>query len=185
MLGMRTDRQRLAGLVFAFIDCSLILISLLLSIYLRFSGFAHFFSSDGYSILKVISVVLVIQLSFYYFDLYDPSIFSDRKKMFILCIASLVASSVVMAIVYYLIRSLVIGRGVFFITLLFVLISCFLSRLLYGSLFRLDAFRERVLVLGTGPLAKKIESELTNNGYHGFEIVGFIDEHGKTVNKSI
>ncbi len=33
------------------------------------------------------------------------------------------------------------------------------------------------MIIGTGELAKKIREEITENGYDGFEIVGFIDEN--------
>jgi FlaA1/EpsC-like NDP-sugar epimerase len=186
MLGMGTDRQRFAGLVFSVIDCALIVTAILLATLFRFSVGLSFFLTTSYSISKIAVVVVVIQLSFYYFDLYVPTNYTFRKKMFILFMASLTASAVFMVLVYYLIPDLVIGRGVFFVTLILVFVYCFLARLLYPSLFRLGSFRERVLIMGTGALAVKIEAELTNNhGYQDFEIVGFVDEDGKPIDQYI
>jgi len=105
--------------------------------------------------------------------------------MFILLLESFGASSFLIMVMYYLIPALQIGRGVFALSLILIFISSFFLRLVYARLFKSKAFRERVLIIGTGRLAREIEEEITNNGYEGFEIVGFIDEHGEETRERI
>jgi len=52
----------------------------------------------------------------------------------------------------------------------------FLWRLFYSTILKALVNKEKVLIVGTGDLAKKIRGEILENGYDGFEIVGFIDE---------
>jgi FlaA1/EpsC-like NDP-sugar epimerase len=47
---------------------------------------------------------------------------------------------------------------------------------LYGLISKARTFKERILIIGTGEMAKKIKEELLENGHDGFEIVGFVDE---------
>jgi FlaA1/EpsC-like NDP-sugar epimerase len=122
-------------------------------------------------------VVLVIQIAFYYFDLYDLRIFRERKKMGILLLESLGVSAIFLAVVYYFIPLLTIGRGIFAISLILVFVFTFLWRLLYAMALKAWVNKEKILIVGTGELAKKIRGEILENGYDGFEIVGFIDEN--------
>jgi len=46
-------------------------------------------------------------------------------------------------------------------------------------------FKERILIIGTGELAKSIQKEILENGQDSFEIVGFVDERRERVGESI
>ena len=165
------------------IDCSLTLAGVLAAIYLRLSSNVSYFLAGEYLVFRVMFVVFLIQMGFYCFDLHDPNIYRKGKEMFIRLLESLGVSSVLIAFMYYLVPSLVIGRGIFAISLILIFIFSFFWRLLYARVFKLRAFRERVLIIGTGPLAKKIEEEITSNGYDSFEIVGFIGENGDEIGR--
>ena len=165
--------------LFVLIDGFFMLAGIFAAILIRFSGDSDSFLWAEYQVLKIMLLVFLVQMGFYYFDLYDPRLYGERKKMFILLLESFGASSLLIMAMYYLIPALQIGRGVFALSLILIFISSFFLRLVYARLFRSKAFRERVLIVGTGRLAREIEKEITNNGYEGFEIVGFIDEHGE------
>ena len=77
-------------------------------------------------------IVLVIQVGFYYFDLYDSKTFRERKKMGILLLGSLGVSSIFLAVIYYLIPFLTVGRGIFAISLFLILIFTFSWRVIYS-----------------------------------------------------
>ncbi len=143
-----------------------------------------FFYID-YFVLKLMLIVLVIQIAFYYFDLYDLRNFRDKKKMGILLLESLGVSAIFLALVYYFIPVLYIGRGIFVISLFMILVFSFLERLCYTWAVRAWIFKEKVLIIGTGELARKVNREILENGYDGFEVVGFIDESGEKVGNKV
>jgi FlaA1/EpsC-like NDP-sugar epimerase len=183
MLSMKGYRSS-PGLLFGLIDAILILTGILVGTYLRFWGDSFMFLLD-HLVLKVMVVVLVIQIAYYYFDLYDSKTFRDRKSMGILLLGSLGASSIILAVIYYLIPFLTLGRGIFAISLFFILIFTFSWRVVYSYALKKWVSKERILIIGTGELAKKVKSEILDNGYEGFEIVGFIDESRDKIGRRV
>jgi FlaA1/EpsC-like NDP-sugar epimerase len=162
-------------------DSLVIMAGVFLGAYLRFSGIESFIYNTDLLALKVMLIVSVIQIAFYYFDLYDLKCFRDKKKMGILLLESIGASAIFLALVYYFIPVVYIGRGIFVIGLLLILVFSFLGRLCYTWALKAWTIKERILIIGTGELAKKINREILENGHDGFEIVGFIDESGEKV----
>jgi FlaA1/EpsC-like NDP-sugar epimerase len=185
MNGTNGGRYHPSSMFFALVDGLLILAGVLAGSYLRFWSLNLSDFNIEYLNLKIIFVVLVVQLAFYYFDLYEFRYFRERKRMLIILLESLGASSIVLAVVYYLVPFLVIGRGVFAISIIFVLCLALVWRLFFAHFSKAAFFKERVLIIGTGDLAKKIKEEITDNGYDGFEIVGFIDENGERIGQRI
>ena len=171
------SRQSLSDLIFALIDCFLTLAGVFGGIFIRFSNDMDIFFRDPYPVARIMLVLFLIQMGFYYSGLYDSRLYEKRKKMFILLLESFGASSILLFVIYYLIPPLGIGRGAFVISLVLIFIFSFFWRLLYIRVVKSRAFKERVLIIGAGALAKKIGEEIINNGYQGFEIVGFIDEN--------
>ena len=173
------------GWLLGFMDSFLMLTGMFLGSYFRFSGDIGFFYYDNYLVLRVMLVVLVTQVCFYYFELYDSKIFKERKKMGILLLGALVATSVILAVIYYMIPFLTVGRGILAISLFLILIFTFLWRVFYSYSLKAWASKEKILIIGTGELAKKVKSEILDNGYEGFEIVGFIDENRDKIGRRI
>jgi FlaA1/EpsC-like NDP-sugar epimerase len=173
--------QSSPGFLFGFIDGLLILTGVLVSTFLRFRGDTSAFFLIDHLVLKLMLIVLVIQVAFYYFDLYDLKSFRDKRKMGILLLESLGVSAIFLALIYYFIPVLYIGRGIFIMSLFLILVFGFLERLCYTWALKAWIFKERILIIGTGELAKKINREILENGYDGFEVVGFIDESGEKV----
>ena len=164
------------NMIMAFVDGVLILGGIIIGNLIRFGGQESriIFLQDW--ALKAIIIVAVIQISFYYFDLYEFKSLRERTKMGILLLESMGISSIVLAVIYYFIPSLSVWRGVFLLTLAFIFFLTFGWRLFYPWIMSSKLFKERVLVIGTGELAKKINKEIHENGQDAFEIVGFVDE---------
>ncbi len=173
------------GWLFALMDIFLILAGILLGIHFRLWGDSRLIYYEDYLALRLMLIVLAIQVSFYYFDLYDSKIFRERKKMGFLLFGALVVSSIILAVIYYLIPSLMVGRGIFAISLFLVLIFTYSWRVVYSYISKTWASKERILIIGTGELAKKIKGEILDNGYEGFEIVGFIDENRDKIGRRV
>jgi len=185
MFGLNGNRNRLLNICFALMDSLLIFGAYVLANYVR-SGQDQFNTANSnHAVLKVMAIVGVVQLAFYYFDLYDPNTCRERKKMFILMLEAIVASSVVLGVIYYLVPFLGIGREAFALTLALISIFTFLWRISFIGWSKTKALKERVLIVGTGALAMKIKKEISENGYDGFEIVGFVDENRENIGENI
>jgi FlaA1/EpsC-like NDP-sugar epimerase len=97
-----------------------------------------------------------VQLSLL-FDLYDLKIFRSNIELTIRLFQSLGIASVVLSLIYYLFPDLIIGRGIFFISLILMGMIIVLWRLLYNHLLRTKNLDQRILIVGTGTLAKTLQ----------------------------
>jgi sugar transferase (PEP-CTERM system associated) len=82
----------------------------------------------------------------------------------------------ILAVLYYLFPQLIIGRGTFLIS--FVLCPPLLLSWRYLCRWMADRplLNERILILGTGPLAIEVGTEILSLKSLGYRIVGFIDK---------
>ncbi len=184
MLSMNGYRSS-AGLLFGLIDGFLILTGVFAGAHLKFWGDGSSIFLFDHLVLKLMLVVFTIQIAYYYFDLYDFKIFRKATKVGILLLESLGASAIFLAVIYYFLPFLMIGRGILAISLFLILLSTFLWRFLYAWMSKALLNKERILIIGTGELARKIKSEILDNGYDGFEIVGFIDENRDNIGNRV
>ena len=153
--------------------------------FVRFGGFGNDIPAGDHLVIKIALIVLVIQVSFYYFDLYNLRLLRERKKMMILLIGALGFASVFLFFVYYLFPLFTVGRGMFIISQCLIMLFTFSWRLVYPGVVRTLALKERILIVGTGKLARIIKREVAENGSDEFEIAGFVDENREKLGKRI
>ena len=103
----------LRKLAFLLLESVFIMGMVILGAYLRFLGDPTNFSNYEYLFFKALLIVVTVQLSLYYFDLYDLKTFRRNFELSIRLLQSLGVSSVLLAILYYLFPILMVGRGIF------------------------------------------------------------------------
>jgi FlaA1/EpsC-like NDP-sugar epimerase len=162
------------SLILFLTDGVLITFGLALAGVLRLEGGNNFFQSE-YLFWKLITLALSIQIPFYYFELYDLKNFRARIRMLILLMGSFAVSFLLLAIIYYLIPILSIGRGILAITTILIFLMAFLWRATYSRVCK-TLIQERILIVGTGESAKRVVNEIYANGHDSFEIIGFVDK---------
>lgn len=124
---------------------------------------------------KTILIAVVVQLCLYFADLYDSRSYSDPVELFIRLVKGLGAAAFSLAVLYFWLPGLEIGRGVFLISALLILLFVGGWRMSSRWATGLKA-RERLLLVGTGPQAVALARELFDRRAElGVEIVGFID----------
>jgi sugar transferase (PEP-CTERM system associated) len=99
----------------------------------------------------------------------------SRDEQWIRVIASFALGLVAMFAVFYLLPESFLGRGAFLFTHSLAFVGICLARVVYFGMTRTSRVKRRVLVLGTGTRAAKVdalERELKRTG--GFKVVGFI-----------
>ncbi len=88
---------------------------------------------------------------------------------------------VLVAIVYYLVPSLRLGRGVMGLTMLLGFCGCLATRALMSKIVDADIFKRRVLVYGAGARAANIARLRRRTDQRGFRIVGYVTSRGDAV----
>lgn len=153
--------------------------------YLRFLGDPISFSYYEYLFLKALLIVAIVQLSLYYFDLYDLKIFRSNFELSIRLLQSLGVSSIILAVLYYLFPFLIVGRGIFLISLGFMGAVIVSWRVIYNHILRTRQLDQRIMIVGSGQLAKSIAQEIIDKADTGFKVVGFITDNPERVGKKL
>ena len=173
-------------IAFFFLESVFIMAMVIAGTYLRFGGdTARLVAYEGL-FFKALLIVGSAQFSLYYFDLYDLKIFRSNLELAIRLLQSLGVSSLLLAVLYYLFPLLIIGRGIFLISLGFIGVVIVSWRIIYNHILKRRQFDQKIMIVGCGPLAKSIAGEIIEKVDTGFKVVGFISEDpGKTGEKLI
>ena len=121
-------------------------------------------------------IAAVLQVCLHFCDLYDLRTLGERRGVVVALVQALGAASLMLALLYYLIPTLVISRGVVVVAsgLIVILIAGWRIAFDWLSL-RLEP-AERLLIVGTNPAAVDLAKELFDRRQElGVELVGFVD----------
>ena len=140
---------------------------------LRFQGFE--LSEDAFTYLgKGLLIAAVVQAVFFANDLYGTKGVPGNWVLFRRFTVSMTIAVVGLLVVYYLLPQVVIGRGVFAITLGTFGGLFFVGRL---SLRGVAAkwFERRYLIMGSGEFAKEVGRIIESRGDLGYSLLGYLD----------
>ena len=171
---MRRISRRKALLVAA--ESALIVAAVWLAAYVRFGQWMPEVMAEDNGLWKALLIAAVCQVCLYYSDLYDFRRIADRKELLARIIQALGGASFVLAAVYFWFPATMMGRGVFFLAAGFVTVFVVGWRIAFEWLSTRVGPRQRLLLVGTGAAAIKLERELLERRQAlGVEIVGFVD----------
>jgi sugar transferase (PEP-CTERM system associated) len=122
--------------------------------------------------LKIFVVSAVLIACMYYFDLYDSSVLGNRREMLIRLAQVLGTVYIALALLYYFYPPLELGRGIFFVGLVFVAILLIFWRRLFVAMNSVTDFADRALILGEGPIAELLQRECELRPEFGLRVVG-------------
>jgi sugar transferase (PEP-CTERM system associated) len=133
---------------------------------------------------KIFLVAVVTQISLYFNDLYDFKATENMIEMGTRLIQAVGITSVILAVIYFLYPGAMIGKWVFFISIL--LMVCFLVswRLLYAYIIQKRLFAEKAILIGDGDLARDILKEIRHRRDVSYDIrwiVGAKEREGSTL----
>jgi sugar transferase (PEP-CTERM system associated) len=152
----------------------LVFSAMIAAVFLRFGTDAEFSLSYEYGFLKVVAVSALCVLCLYYFDLYDSAVLGDPREVLIRLIEVLGIVSLIAALLYYLYPAVRLGRGSFLTGILLVGLSLAASREVFFVLNRSARFADRAVILGDGPLARSLATEVKGRPELGIRLVGYV-----------
>ncbi len=155
------------------------------AVYLRLATDAGevFFHQQGW--LKILLLSFIVQSSFYLFDLYDFQMIRQRTMLYIRILQALGLSAITLALIFYLLPQVIIGRGVFSVSLLLMLSIMSGWRSLAMWLLGHPRLTERVLILGTGESAIGLAKEVLDRRESGYSVVGFVGDDPQQIGQSL
>ena len=154
-------------------DHALIVSAVLLAVVLR-AGPAH--RLVGWELLWRASLIgIILQLCLHYSDLYDVRTLRHRRDLLVALLQGLGAGSLILAVLYYWVPQLILGRGIFLIGGILIAVLISVWRIIFEWLSSRLGPRERLLVVGTSSAALELAREVSERRHHlGVELTGFI-----------
>jgi len=179
-------RLTLRLVTFVVFETILILAAVGLAAWLRLGDWVWVVLVEENAGWKALFMAGVTQVCLYYADLYNLRLVSDRRELFTRMLQALAAAAFILAAVYYWFPALVIGRGVFVIAAVVILLVVVGWRFLFERLSLWVGPRERLLLVGTSPAAVTLAQELLDYRHQlGVDIVGFVDPDPAMVGKAV
>ncbi len=159
--------------VLSLIEIVIVLLSVQLSAYVRFTLLGD---GEPVELVGVSIIYLVVLFScMISMGLYQRHLREGRRGMFFrICVAFLM-TFVVMSVIFYILPSFFLGRGIFGIAFLVAFFGIILCRLIFLSVVGREVLKRRLLVIGAGEKACLINQLLRRRSDRlGFTIVGYI-----------
>lgn len=128
------------------------------------------FLIDTWLLIKVFSITAVCEMCLYYNDLYDLKIIDSFNELTIRLIQALGFAAIILAIVYMIFPALIIGTGTFIISICLVVLLIVCWRFGYQQILMRGLFNEKILLLGSSDLVKKIKQEIRERKDCGYTL---------------
>jgi len=143
-------------------------------------AWGHPLTTDGRGVLTVLGQAAALSLccivAFYYNDLYDLRIVRSFSEFGSRLLQSFGVALILLAGFYTLFPNTRIAGGRFASSLLMIVGVLLPLRAIGYTIMRWRAFADRVLILGTGKLARTLIPEIETRPHHRYTIVGVVDE---------
>lgn len=168
---------RLFWLILA--DAAIIYGGVILAMYLRLGSTGadnELNVKNGWMKIALASGVCLLIL--YFYDLYDYIVMTNRRELMLRLVQALGIAWALLALLFYFVPPLLIGRGVSIISVPLVLILLLTWRIFIHSLTGHPDIGEKILVVGTGQTALDTAEAVWERRDAGYRIVGFLSENG-------
>ena len=163
------------------LEGGLIMLALLCAVWIRFwgsePGFQTYVALPGFAWQAVV-VVTTLQVCFYYCDLYRLRAIRGRSELLMSIGQSLGSGCMLLGILYYIFPTLLLGRGIFFITVALVPMFVTFTRVTFDRVWQAAAPKENVAIIGAGDLAVAVAAQLLKRKDLNVQLAGFIDRPG-------
>jgi sugar transferase (PEP-CTERM system associated) len=183
---MRSSRLKTRTILLLFVEAMLLFGGLVTAVYVRMGAVdaeEALIQRNGF--YKAALATVFCLASFYLFDLYDFFVMRDRRELVLRLLQALGLAWVALALTFYALPQVMIGRGVTLISLPLALTMMVAWRLSIHWILGHPELGERILIVGSGPFAVEIARETLQRKDAGFRVVGFVDNDPALVGKSL
>jgi sugar transferase (PEP-CTERM system associated) len=125
-------------------------------------------------VFQALTVLVVVQLCFYYNELYNLSERISRREEIIRLGQALGAACLLLGVLYFLFPMLLVGKGVLLIAMVLVLTCVTLTRFGLEWIWQLTVPMSKVAIVGGGTLAAAVTDAMSRRADLGFELAGKI-----------
>jgi sugar transferase (PEP-CTERM system associated) len=125
---------------------------------------------------KIGLATAVFELCFYYNDLYDLTVVHSRAELLMRVLRAAGTGAIALGILSVVVPAVSVGHGIFVTSLWLLLIAIPLWRVAFDGLTRDRRLDQRVLLVGTGPVARLVARQIRAQHDFAYHIVGCVTE---------
>jgi sugar transferase (PEP-CTERM system associated) len=125
---------------------------------------------------KIGFATAVFELCFYYNDLYDLTVVHSRAELLTRVMRAAGTGAIALGVLSIVVPAVSVGHGIFVTSLWLLLIAVPLWRMAFDGLTRDRRLEQRVLIVGTGPIARLVARQIKAQHDFGYHIVGCVAE---------
>jgi sugar transferase (PEP-CTERM system associated) len=123
---------------------------------------------------KALLVALIVQGAFYYAGLYDLAATRVPRNVYSRVLRGVTFGSVILLLLFYVLRFLEIGRGIFLVAMAMTVLVLPVWRISYNAVSEGSQFLRRTIILGNGQLARELAEMIHDRPDLGLELVGML-----------
>src|SRR6476660_4694650 len=160
-------------------DAAILYAGVILAMYIRLGAEGssnELNEKNGFIKIGLASATCILIL--YFYDLYDYIVMTNRRELMLRLVQALGIAWALLALLFYFIPQLLLGRGVSVISVPIVLVLLLGWRIFIHSLTGHPEIGEKILVVGTGQKALDTAEAVWERRDAGYRIVGFVSENG-------
>src|SRR5918999_239240 len=177
---MNSSRLKARTILLLLVEAMLIFGGLVIAVYVRMgAGDADDALINRNGFYKAALATLFCLTSFYLFDLYDFVVMRDRREVFLRMLQALGLAWIALALTFYALPQVMIGRGVTLISLPLALLLMVGWRLSIHWFLGHPELGERILIVGSGEFAVEIAKETLQRKDLGYLVVAIGDRRGQ------
>jgi sugar transferase (PEP-CTERM system associated) len=172
--------------VFVFVSETVMLfLSVLLITALRFSFESTALFTYDPQFIKTIVLTVTYSITFYFFNMYASEYYRPNRHMFFRLIQATTVATIILFCLFYIAPSFRVSRGIQLATAIFLPFIIFFWRIIFSKYISVELPNNRVLIIGSGDLAKNIGSDIYRHNVPGLQLIGFIDDDPAKLGKSL
>ncbi len=130
----------------------------------------------GSTIWQIVLVTALCQLCFYYNDLYDLTVVHSNRELLVRLLQAAGAAAIVLAIAAVAMPSLMLDPGTFLTALGVFVVAILTWRIAFNHFAHDPHLEERVLIVGTGQIARMLAQQIGTQQDFAYRLVGFVEE---------
>jgi len=183
---MKASRLNTRTILLLLVEAMLLFSGLIVAVYVRLGAIdAEDALIERHGFYKAALATIFCLASFYLFDLYDFIVMHDRGELVLRLLQALGLAWIALALLFYAVPQVMIGRGVSLIALPIALLLMVGWRLAIHWVLGHPELGERILIVGSGSFAIEIARETLSRPDAGFRVIGFVDNDPALVGKSL
>jgi sugar transferase (PEP-CTERM system associated) len=161
-------------------DILFAILSLFVASLVRFGDLAQIPATKGHMGINGAIFVAVLIFSSFLLETYGNEIKRGRKEIIVRACVALIVSYLILSALYYNVSTIMFGRGVFLLSLIFFGVLQIIWHIGYTFSLNVPGMAKKVLILGTGPLAKRIGDIIASTN-HRHTLSGYVSLASESV----